>query len=662
MERDAGGGLFAAGGADAGGSGLPSRLADPAIAAALFVAALAYFGFGLHLTFDLRDEGFFLYNTLRVARGEIPHRDFVDAYGPGTHLLNAQLFRLFGVEIMPVRLLLAAVRASAVALSYLIARRLAPRPFAVLAALMATAYWGRVIWNLNSPYPALYTIPLCMLALLLLLGGRSGTPGRYYLLAGFASGAALLFKQSLAVVAAYGIVLAIVASGMLEQSARDGRWRLPVLLAWAVAGLAVALPFAAGLGATDYLLHFLPIHALLLVVGVHFARFGDATSLLARVTPRLALYGAGLLVVPTTVAAVYATWGALDELAFNMFWRPFQFPNYYVPVELPPFHSIALLASVAALATAGLLLLRGARLAALGLAVPGALLAAVAIRATGSALQLGIAVDRASGVLPALTAYAGLALLVAPLGRRSGVEPVQRTLVAVLLFQQMMVFQIFPRAGFNYTMMLGTLTPVLAYLCFRWWQAAGVAGRARAPQRAAAFALVSLFPVSLVAYIVADAVWQPRPGELAWTAMRFPATRGIRLSPAEYRLHEVRVVEWLVDHIRAAEPADAPVFLLTNDRMLLLLSDRESLFPDHTFVLYGVGWDIVAAPDRDRLDAEELIQRLEREPDPIVVDRDDFSVDNFRAYLPDVARYVDDNFRVEYRIGTFRVLRKGRPG
>ncbi|MEE9606672.1 MAG: hypothetical protein V3U03_02960, partial [Myxococcota bacterium] len=119
---------------------------------------------------------------------------------------------------------------------------------------------------------------------------------------------------------------------------------------------------------------------------------------------------------------------------------------------------------------------------------------------------------------------------------------------------------------------------------------------------------------------------------------------------------------WLVDHIRAAEPADAPVFLLTNDRMLLLLSERESLFPDHTFVLSGVGWDIVAAPDRDRLDAEELIQRLEREPDPIVVDRDDVSVDNFRAYLPDVARYVDDNFRVEYRIGTFRVLRKGRPG
>ncbi len=49
----------------------------------LFVVALAYFSLTLDRTFNLRDEGYLLRMSSRVARGEIPHRDFYELYGPG---------------------------------------------------------------------------------------------------------------------------------------------------------------------------------------------------------------------------------------------------------------------------------------------------------------------------------------------------------------------------------------------------------------------------------------------------------------------------------------------------------------------------------------------------------------------------------------------------
>ena len=50
-----------------------ARSAEPAIALFIFLAAFAYFNLTLHLTLELRDEGFLLFSIARVAHGEIPH-------------------------------------------------------------------------------------------------------------------------------------------------------------------------------------------------------------------------------------------------------------------------------------------------------------------------------------------------------------------------------------------------------------------------------------------------------------------------------------------------------------------------------------------------------------------------------------------------------------
>ena len=74
---------------------------EPAIALLIFVAALAYFNSTLHLTLELRDEGFLLYNIARVADGEIPHRDFIEVYGPGVYAVTAPIFEIFGDRVLP---------------------------------------------------------------------------------------------------------------------------------------------------------------------------------------------------------------------------------------------------------------------------------------------------------------------------------------------------------------------------------------------------------------------------------------------------------------------------------------------------------------------------------------------------------------------------------
>jgi hypothetical protein len=256
---------------------------DASIALALFFAAFAYFHRTLHLTLELRDEGFLFFNIARVAHGEIPHRDFIEVYGPGAYALTAPVFHFFGDRVLPVREILAIFRASAVAFSYIIARHFTPRPFALLGALVAMAYWGRSIWMFTTPYAALFTIPLCMLSLVFLLRAETTGNRRTYVSSGFLCGVAMLFKWSLAAMSAYGMILAIFASGMLRDpsSPNPRTHRIAVIAAVALAGAAGVVPFLDILTPIDYLLHFAPIHALLALVVVRFSRTGDGSAWLA---------------------------------------------------------------------------------------------------------------------------------------------------------------------------------------------------------------------------------------------------------------------------------------------------------------------------------------------------------------------------------------------
>jgi len=677
----------AAGAGEAGNSSARARatsrgrrgIGDLEIALLIFVLSFAYFGLTLNRTFDLRDEGYIYYGVKKVAEGAVPHRDFVCLYGPGVYALSAAAYRLFGDEIMGVRILLAAIRAGAVVLAFALGRCIAPRRFALLGAALAAAYWGRVIWNLHTPYAALYSVPLGMVAPLVLLRAMSRNSLGWFAAAGAAAGMGILFKQSLGLVVGYGLMLAIGASAMLRStSGRDGPQtfapgrplrastlrsdpiRTALLALWLLGGVAITAPFVAMMSAFDYALHFLPLHVLMLMLGVHFARFGDGRAARALAQPRLLSFGAGLATPPLIVALAYASWGALPELVYEMFVFPshFDLESYYLPVKQPPTLSTGVLLCSIAIACGGLLLVGRRWVVAGAVLAPTAALAAYLFHSISDGIELAVHVGVMSGVLPACVSYAALTILAKRL-RATPAAETQRWMeitIAILFFQLMMSFQIFPRATYNVTLILGTLAPITAMLLHRLTI---LAGREKSPARRwAATAVAALLPLALVFHIVFDNIAKSSVDEAAHTRITRPGARGIQVVKGFYIDDEIASFEWALDYIDRTSPPEAPIGLLTNEFMVHVLSGHPDLFSEYAYYLFLFGWDFLPDQYKERMPEEALIARLANTPDAVLLDKDDFASANLRRHYPGLFQYVADHFQIEYRVGSYQVLRR----
>ena len=226
---------------------MPVSRRDSGIALALFIVALSYFALTATRTLDPRDAGYLLARSAQVVAGAVPHRDFPDVYGPGVFALTAAAMHLGGGEILAIRILLMLVKAAAVVFGFAIARQLVPAGAAGFSSLIAIAYWGRLSTNLNTPYASLFAIPLCLLALWLLLRALERGSPRGVWVAGAIAGVAILFKQSLGLMAVYGMALAIWGIAMLDavsdpKNVPRSSASVAHLFGWLLAGLLVLVP------------------------------------------------------------------------------------------------------------------------------------------------------------------------------------------------------------------------------------------------------------------------------------------------------------------------------------------------------------------------------------------------------------------------------------
>jgi hypothetical protein len=635
-----------------------SRL-DAVVSLLLFVLAVCWFQLSAYRTLELRDEGYILERSLQTAEGQLPHRDFEDVYGPGVFFTTGWILEAFDREVWGVRLALTGIKGVAVVASYLLARSLVPVGFAVLAALASTAYWGRPVWMLNTPYAALYTITVAQVAMVLLVRGLARRSAGGEFVAGLAAGSAILFKQSLGAMLAFGSLLAVWALVLLDPS-RAARDRGAAALGfWVIAGVAPLVPVWRYLGPSEYVLHFLPLHVLMALIAAASVRSGGLPPVRSTAR-RLLPLGIGIAAPMVVVASLYAVSGGLGRLLRGMFVLPGLLENYAVAPNVLHGADVALAVGLLGVVAAGLLAIRRSALLALAMLVSSLLLAARG--ASGRWGEAGIlalhgAAPFAEYQIALLAALAVIQLVPRLLKVRSERDLAELRALLTLLFGDIFLcFQIFPRSGWNVWPALGATTPLLALLLWRAhrWAASGAEPQRR---RALAAVLVALVPAWLVASPLIHVIGQLRTG--ARRELDLPHLHGIALDPDAAAALEIDAVVDLVRHLREAAPSQAPVLLMDNEVMLLFLSDRDSLFPDAQCRLFLLSWGLLPVGPRSGIDEGDLLRDLQAHPDAIVVDRpDDPASNRLRAGLPLLAAHLDAAFEVSARFGPYAVLRR----
>ncbi len=643
---------------------------DAVIAIVLFTLAFGVFAITSTRFLELRDEGHILELSRGLVRGDVPHRDSTDVYGPGLYAVTAAALLVGDDRIMAVRYVLAAARAGTVVVAFLLARTVLPLPFAVTAAFLSLIYCGRISWNLNVPYGNVYSIPICMISCLALLQALRRDSPRGYFVTGLVAGFAILFKQTLGIMNVFVLALAMWAAAASRNTRRDVAGTVLVLSTIGLAGLAAGvsvLPFLQYLHWQDYLIHFAPFHVLIAMVALGALRRGEAPDL-RRLCVRAGLpFGIGVLVFPTLVAGMYAYWGTLDKLLYDMFVLPAWYQNYYLAVAPPPRALSYAVVAVGASCTAGMLVAgRRHRAAAVAAVVSG-----IALLAAGRKLgPAGLGTWSPHFWAGALDTFSGLQLFVlscAAVGAaapgilaRHGDDAARSAtvlLVATILFMQSFAFMIFPSASFNVFLIQGAITPLVGYALWSWHRTALGTTPSRS-RRMVGFAQALVVPIWMTNTVLTTTV-SALSGDTERIPVHLHVTEGIALEPDLHRALHITEFEQLVDYLRRSTTPETRLLLMTNEEMILFASERRHALPDYQFLLFLSGWGLMHGAEAAPKGTASIVDQLDRDTDAIlVIDRADTSSENVRRYFPELSDYVDTRFELERTIGGYRVLRR----
>lgn len=213
----------------------PSRRRRVLGLGALFVAGAALSALTMLNGIQPNDEGLMLQAAHRIAGGQVPYGDFWWFYPPGQPFLLAGLEKVFGVSLLPWRVVRVLADSGVALLAFALAGRYAPRPLALVAWLAAAC--AMAFPSGPHPYP---------LSLAFALGALVAFPRRP-LLAGVLTALCAAWRLEFAAFTGLGILLALaVAPG----PGRDrGRSAAGYAGASVLAGTALYLPvvIAAGL-------------------------------------------------------------------------------------------------------------------------------------------------------------------------------------------------------------------------------------------------------------------------------------------------------------------------------------------------------------------------------------------------------------------------------
>lgn len=186
-----------------------ARVFDPP-AWLIFVGAFVLLLLTMDRQIEIYDEGFMLTAAMRIAAGDMVHRDFYYLYGPANPWLLAKLWQAFTPTVLIGRVYGLAVQAGIVAGCYHMLRPATAVPTRWLCCL-AVLLWMAAFQN--QLYPSFPCILLFVIAAIVLLRRDPLRPARSSLVvAGVCAGSASLFRYDagVAIMAAQGAYLLLL--------------------------------------------------------------------------------------------------------------------------------------------------------------------------------------------------------------------------------------------------------------------------------------------------------------------------------------------------------------------------------------------------------------------------------------------------------------------
>jgi hypothetical protein len=280
------------------------------------------------------DEGALADPALRILNGQMPHRDFVDAYTGGLSYLHAAAFLMFGRELSSLRLVLFAAFVAWVPAVYYIGSRFMRRFEAVAVTLVAIA-WS--VPNYTASVPSWYCTFLATFGVAALLAHMETPKRRWLFTAGLCGGLSIAVKvvgvYYVGAVVVYLLFKATTDPVIGERPRRSRAFTLTATTISAALGLAVLLLLRSRLGLGEAVNFAVPVLAL---GGFSYwvvrATDRDGAQRLRSFVHLLAPLLAGVLVPLAVLVTPYLLAGATGDL-FRGMW-PTRRLNF--AAEAPP--------------------------------------------------------------------------------------------------------------------------------------------------------------------------------------------------------------------------------------------------------------------------------------------------------------------------------------
>jgi hypothetical protein len=269
------------------------------------------------------DDGSLGQMAERVLQGDLPHRDFDEIYTGGLSMVYAGAFKLFGVNLRTIRVVLYICLLAFVPAVYLIASRFAAPPIAAAVALVS------VMWSVPNYFaglPSWYNLFLAGWGTLFVIRFTETRRARWLFAAGLCGGASFLAKLAgLYYLAAIFLYLMYRDSVALTprpgQAKRTGGFRIVKAVVYLAYFAAATLLVWPRLGAAEAVNILVPAGCVtLLLLSVEWRHgHGEWLSRLRRLSRELIPFCAGAAIPIILFLIPYVWTGSLRELIHGVF-------------------------------------------------------------------------------------------------------------------------------------------------------------------------------------------------------------------------------------------------------------------------------------------------------------------------------------------------------